>query len=121
MSHGESGFTATRKRLNSYCFQKSSFHNVELCIALACALFSCILAQDAVSVSTPEQLRAVLLEGATKIAITNNLNFNHRNWPDPPVVITKQVTIYSLYRIKLDFCGSSGAPSRPLIVVAAPG
>ncbi|GIM05528.1 hypothetical protein Vretimale_9989, partial [Volvox reticuliferus] len=76
--------------------------------------------QGEVSVATPEELRAALLSGATMVAVTANLNFNETNWP-APVVITKQVTIYSTYRFKLDFCGSKNAPARPLVNVTAPG
>ncbi|GLI62400.1 hypothetical protein VaNZ11_005017 [Volvox africanus] len=76
--------------------------------------------QVEVSVASTVELRAALLSGATMVAVTANLNFNESNWPGP-VLITKQVTIYSSYRFKLDFCGSKGAPARPLINVTAPG
>ncbi|EFJ42609.1 hypothetical protein VOLCADRAFT_121499 [Volvox carteri f. nagariensis] len=94
-----------------------------LALALLCWPFLRVIAQikDEVSVTKPQELREALLSGATQIMVAANLNFNSENWPDPPVAIAKQVTIYSLYRFKLDFCGSSGAPARPLINVTALG
>ncbi|GFR47720.1 hypothetical protein Agub_g9474 [Astrephomene gubernaculifera] len=75
---------------------------------------------QAVNASTPEELRRALLNGATEVALLNNMNFTPENWPEP-VLITRATTIYSPYRVKLDFCGSNGGPARVLLNVTSTG
>ncbi|GLC56027.1 hypothetical protein PLESTB_001056700 [Pleodorina starrii] len=93
-----------------------------LVLLLLCFAPAWVRADDPdVSASTPEELRAALLSGATGVVIAANMVFNSTNWPDPPVTISKPVIIYSLFRHKLDFCGSDGAAARVLINVTASG
>lgn len=54
-----------------------------------------------------------------QISIMSDMVFTSENWPDP-VQITHSVTLYSPYRVALDFCGS-GQKARPLFNVTATG
>ncbi|GIL59049.1 hypothetical protein Vafri_14017 [Volvox africanus] len=114
-----------RKKTWSFLFKSlsgSTRFGLSIVLVILSQLMVATIAQSQVEVSVASavELRAALLSGATVVAVTANLNFNESNWPGP-VLITKQVTIYSSYRFKLDFCGSKGAPARPLINVTAPG